>query len=54
MSYDSGDAAAQPATIGASIFTYQGTDISVKLNTFFKILTQGKEPLVIVISTVIS
>ena len=50
MSYYSGDAAAQPAAIGGSIFTYRGTGICVKLDTFLNILAKGEEPLVIVTS----
>jgi hypothetical protein len=44
MSYYSGDAAAQPATIGGSIFTHQGTGVCVKLDAFLDILTKGEEP----------
>ncbi|MDB9475789.1 hypothetical protein [Dolichospermum circinale] len=51
MSYDGGDAAAQPAAIGGSIFTYRGTGICIKLDTFLNILAKGEEPLVIVTST---
>ena len=36
MSYYSGDAAAQPATIGGSIFTYRGTGVCVKLDAFLE------------------
>ena len=50
MSYYSGDAAAQPAAIGGSIFTHRGTGVCVKLDAFLNILTKGEEPLVIVTS----
>ncbi|MEY2912930.1 MAG: hypothetical protein RLZZ184_2239 [Cyanobacteriota bacterium] len=48
MSYDGGDTAAQLAAIGGSIFTYRGTGISIKIDTFKNILTKGEGLLVIV------
>ena len=50
MSYYSGDAAAKPAAIGGSIFTYRSTGVCVKLDAFLDVLSQGEAPLVIVTS----
>ncbi|MBS9385080.1 MAG: hypothetical protein HEQ24_12965 [Dolichospermum sp. BR01] len=50
MSYYSGDAAAQPAAVGGSIFTHRGTGVCIKLDAFLNILAKGEEPLVIVTS----
>ena len=50
MSYYSGDATAQPATIGGKIFTHRGTGICVKLEVFLTIISKNEEALVIVTS----